>query len=204
MGINDEINRIAGKIEEAKAKITEKGGQTSSSSVNDLPQEIASIPTGGSSLEILDLGRLELNQSIIISEEIWRKIIKAPANYILSFSETSLGNSTNYAYYVSSQESLFLYCNIVGAPGSSVHSLYTLAISSKTSTASLYLTQLPGLLYGDGSYPDKSLLQWTQGGWSLTESNGVYSEQSFRTMAIGSELPSDISDIPPNTLYGVT
>lgn len=202
MAINDEINRIAGKIEEAKAKITEKGGQTSSSSVNDLPQEIASIPTGGDSLEILDLGRLVLNQTTTISDEIWTKIKNAPANYILSFSETSLSNSTNYAYYVSSQKSLFLYCNILGAVGSSVHPLYTLVIPSDTSTASLYLIQLPGFIYGL-SLPDKSLLQWTQGTWSLTESNGVYSEQSFRTMAVGDELPSDISDIPPYALYGV-
>lgn len=202
MAINDEINRIAGKIEEAKAKITEKGGQTSSSSVNDLPQEIASIPTGGDSLEILDLGRLVLNQTTTISDEIWTKIKNAPASYILSFSETSLGNSTNYAYYVSFSESMFIYCNITWNLGSGINSLYTLRISSDTSIASLYLIQLPGFMYGL-SLPDKSLLQWTQGAWSLTESNGVYSEQSFRTMAVGSELPSDISDIPPYALYGV-
>lgn len=199
MGINDEINRIAGKIEEAKAKITEKGGQTSSSSVNDLPQEIASIPTGGNSLEILDLGRLEPNQTITISNEIWTKIKNAPTNYILSFAPSE--SYINYVYCASSQESLFIYYSILNT-SSITQSSYMLVISSETPVASLYLIQLPGVLYGS-SYPDKSLLQWTQGMWSITELNGLTSEQRFRTMAVGRELPSDINNIPSGALYGV-
>lgn len=199
MGINDEINRIAGKIEEAKAKITEKGGQTSSSSVNDLPQEIASIPTGGNSLEILDLGRLEPNQTITISNEIWTKIKNAPTNYILSFAPSE--SYINYVYCASSQESLFIYYSILNT-SSITQSSYMLVISSETPAASLYLIQLPGVLYGS-SYPDKSLLQWTQGMWSITELNGLTSEQRFRTMAVGRELPSDINNIPSGALYGV-
>lgn len=200
MGINDEINRIAGKIEEAKAKITEKGGQTSSSSVNDLPQEIASIPTGGV-LEILNLGRLEPNQTITISDEIWTKIKNAPTNYILSFIGGPSESYINYVYCVSSQESLFIYYNILGS-SSVVQSLYMLVISSRTPAASLYLMQLPGIFYSS-SYPDKSLLQWEQGVWTIKESNGLSSEQRFRTMAVGSELPSNINDIPQGALYGV-
>lgn len=203
MGINDGINRIAGKVEEAKAKIIEKGGQVTSTSINDLPQEIASIPNMGSSLEILDFGRIDSSQgNIPVPEEISEKIKSNPTNYALSFiDEAVLEKLRFYVYCVSStNEGVIVYSNTSSTLISNI--LYMVIITPDTHSAVFSAMKIPGAIYGN-SYSNNSLLQWVQGDWKIEESNGLYSKQSFRTMAVGSALPNNIDDIPQGALYGV-